>query len=134
MENYSLDNSLKKYYRDYNKNGWDNFMQTLVLPAFNYNLREEFKTKNSSRFENFSFIDMEKFYDRWKKKKMFDDDILLFISFLAGDSFFENKDFEVWINEKRFDEPIQYSILDVSKMPYGMNFIRSYLISLPWWK
>ena len=88
----------------------------------------------------FNFSEMERFYKE-EDLSMFDEDIQKFISFMAGDRFFEENNLTLneWIKLDTFINPKKdykqdVTLLRALEYDGGMNYIRKQLVNLHWWK
>ena len=98
--------------------------------------------------QKFDFLEIKRFYEILKKSKynkMFDDDILKYISYIRELNFFDiidykldkdNPNLDEWFNSKNAfkyglsDEELKnaYSMMDLLPLKYGMNAIREQLL------
>ncbi|NLK93332.1 MAG: hypothetical protein GX273_09465 [Bacteroidales bacterium] len=146
----SLKNFLKTYYNEFEKqNLWINWMRNIILPVFKneisnwkrYNVdinNEEYKLWFEEKHKL-----MVNYYNKNKSLILFEDDIILFLSYLETFEFFQdaNLTLEKWIDSKNYNivgmhkvGEDKYSLQDMAKEKYGNNLIRDKLMSLEWHK
>lgn len=138
-ENLLLKEYIAKYYSEIDLTGWNFWMNNTINKAWDKDLRDNFISAWGERMKNFDFEKMELFYNT-EDLSDFDEDVKKFLSFLAGDGFFEKHkiSFSKWITTLNFTNPHKnYSqdvtILEALNLHGGMNYIRSQLINLTWW-
>lgn len=132
---------VKKYYNIVPED-WIWLMTEIVEKAFNTDKREDFLKKNAFRKKSFNFNLMEDYYKNIKDDIRFEEDIKKFISYLAGDGFFEsinNPSFETWIRSENVDMVVnrdkkEHSIFEHINLEYGMNAIRSKIVNSNWFQ
>lgn len=132
------------YYSDYNKKQWtEQWMNAIVLPAFENDYEKLSKRLGEGIIRIFSAKKMNDFYFKIKDLPLFDNDVKLFISWMCGMGFFEkqNISFENWISSKNFNiggrhqvSEDLYSLQDMAKEEYGNNLVRDKLMFLEWHK
>ncbi|MCE2893809.1 MAG: hypothetical protein LW721_05190 [Flammeovirgaceae bacterium] len=151
-----LQDSLIKYYKT-EPEGWLSFVKDYVDAALNIKNEKDYEKylENNSFLKmitnaggKFDYLEIQRFYEALKKSKynkMFDDDILRFISYIRGLSFFDiigyeldrdNPDLDEWFNSKNAfkygltEEELKnvYSMMDLLPLKYGMNAIRGQLL------
>jgi len=139
-QNLSLKEYIAKYYLDYDLKGWDLWMCNTINKAWDENLRDNFISTWGERMKYFDFKKMEIFYYT-EDLSCFDEDVKKFFSFLAGDGFFEKYKitFSKWITILNFSNPDKEYFQDITisealNFPGGMNYVRSQLINLLWWR
>ncbi len=143
--NLSLKHFLDIYYNEYlNKSHWDErWLIPIVLPAFENDVEKLSKILGLGVYKNFSHKEMIDFYSLIGNIDCFENDVKLFISWMAGMGFFEkqNISFQDWINTKKFNiggrhdsEVDVYSLQDIAKEKLGNNLVRDKLIALEWHK
>ena len=139
-KNLSLKEYIAKYYSQFDLTGWNYWINNTINKAWDKNYRDEFLKSWGERMEYFDFNKMEYFYQNEDLSK-FDEDVKKFLSFLSGDGFFiKNKiTFKDWLNILNFTNPLKpyeqdITINEVLNYDGGMNFLRSQLMNLVWWR
>lgn len=128
---------VKKYYTNPDFKQWNLCLED-VRNALNN--RDLFIKQWKSRAEKFDFRKMEDVLSDLRTKKEFEDDILMYISFLAGDGFFKtyNITIEQWYLMKSWAAPgkelNQPTIQYLKSIPFGTNYLRMRLADLNWWR
>lgn len=149
----SLEKYLQKYYQDYDQSNWNRWMQRIIKPLFEGDIinwkRMEYNVNKISNQDNFELWFAERVkkmndaYQQLKETSELDDEILLFVSYLASMGFFEdiNMSMDDWLNSKRINQDgtgkskkDRYSINKLSQYDLGSNLIKEKLISLDWHK
>ena len=129
-----------KYYLSIDLSDWNLWMSDTVNKAWEEKSRIEFQNSWGERMNAFNFSEMERFYKE-EDLSMFDEDIQKFISFMAGDRFFEENNLTLneWIKLDTFTNPKKdykqdVTLLRALEYDGGMNYIRMQLVNLHWWK
>lgn len=128
-----------KYYANPDLTQWKLWQEDANNALTNRNL---FIQQWKGRSQKFDFQEMESTFEELKKKKEFEDDIMLYISFLAGDGFFKTYHItiEQWYTMKNWASPgiepnsKTRTINELKLMPYGINYLRTRLADLNWWR
>jgi len=136
----SVEDFFSKYHDNADLKDWNYWMNNTINKAWEESKRSEFLKDWGERMKYFDFSEMERFYKE-EGLSDFDEDVRKFISFLAGDGFFnKNKiSLESWISSKNFTNPIKDYEQDVTvsqalHLKGGMNYIRKQLVNLHWWR
>ncbi len=136
----SVSEYIDKYYSNVNLDDWIYWMNSNIDAAWTIERRKELRSSWGERMANFDFDKMMNFFNQ-EDLSPFDDDIKKFISFLAGDSFFETNriSYNEWLAVKNFTNPLKGYAQDVTieealKLKGGMNYIRKQLVNLHWWR
>ena len=146
-EYIKLEEYLMRYYKDFeNKELWDkNWINSIILPLYNKDIdgfKKVFPNIENNKewfFEN----RMEEYFDFFRSYSDFDDDILMFISYMKCYGFFDNQSlkYQEWINSKKYNiggrhqvKEDKYTLKEMAKHQYGMNLVRDKLMDLEWHK
>jgi hypothetical protein len=132
---------IRKYYKNYDQNRWNKWMDNIVYPAFDKQRRDiylNFLYKIKPSFVvNFNKLDM--FWDKIKNDDRFDTELKYFFSFLCSTGFFNDISFDSWLNLKNWQhpwyneyEPNVSSILEIINYDYGINYLKVMLLDMPW--
>lgn len=141
-----LEEYLYKYYSKYENdslkfNYWNKTMKESIDPCYNEELRDE-TLKKKWKFTDVKFFKLDKMnfiYAELASQGYFPDDINRFIGVMAGLGFFDSITLSSWLNSKNWSNNINieegtwYSLLEIAKVKYGDNLIRSNLTILKWW-
>lgn len=135
---------LKRYYEDFaNMNHWNGWMDDIVIPAFENDVKKLSKLLGEGVVNIFSHKKMMDFYSKIKDLGFFENDIKLFLSWMNGMNFFEDQkiSFQDWINSKKYNiggrhntQDDLYTLQEIVKETYGNNMLRDKLMSLEWHK
>lgn len=139
---------LEKYYKQldaYTDEIWSKVMLKLIEPAFNEETRNEM-------IYNFGYTSQDKhdfekqfqFYNELKGDDRLDEETKKFIGFMAGNHFFDGNldSVDKWFksfhwtapsSEGREEDKLDYTINDILKSPYGVNYFKGVLVALQWW-
>jgi hypothetical protein len=89
----------------------------------------------------FDFKRMRSVLDELRQKNEFDDDILIYIAFLAGDGFFKHYKITIdqwlampnWFNPGKRPHPRSQTIRYINNLPKGSQYLRYQLGQMDWW-
>lgn len=138
--------SFEEYLEEYCKEipeGW-NDMSKRIDKVFNFQTEADYKILGSElQVENFDISKIGSSYSHLKKEyPNFDEDILRFISFLLGTSYFSkigNPTIDQWLNANDINHPFKekgnegFSFTDALQYVSGQNAIRKLLLSTLHW-
>jgi len=127
---------INKYYENPDLTGWNGLLIWANEAYTQSNLFMKEWCKN--RIVAYDFEKYEATYSKLNTMALFDDDINRFIAFMAGEGFFNKYDIslEGWLQTKMNPDGNDriYTIVDVSILKCGVNYIKSYLAELDFWK
>lgn len=146
-----LQDFLDRYFSNYDNENWNRWIETIVKPVYygdaikwkrinynNINDKQVFNTWFSGNQKK-----MQTSFESLKKQYKFNDDILLYISYLDAMGFFKdiNTSVDDWLHSKNFNiggihkaqEDI-YSLVEMSNYKYGEELIKEKLMKLEWLK
>lgn len=147
-----LEGFLERYYKHFDNNNWHRWINTIVKPLYDGNPKEWKRIDYDSIIDKSKYIPWFKdsqskmitMYNELKHNIEFEDDILLFISYMNGLGFFRdiNMPFNLWVKQNKYnlgyrDKQIKadrYSLEEIAKKKYGMNLVREKLMNLDWHK
>jgi hypothetical protein len=140
---------LEKYYKEldiYSNEIWNKVMLKLVNPAFE-------PEKHDEMIYNFGYISKDKhdfhkqdfFYRELKSDTRLDEETRKFIGVMAGNHFFDKYIISIneWFNSLYWTVPsllsdpafsMNHTINEILNQPYGLNYFKSVLLRLDWWK
>ena len=131
---------IKKYYQDADLTGWNRFYKWVTKAFAKSALFESQWCKG--RIERYDYDRLYSTYKSVSSLGFFDEEINRFIAFIASEGFFEiyNLSLDEWLHSKEWNHPSQkceihcYTIVEVSKLPFGINYIKSELAKLDFWE
>lgn len=135
---------LNKYYNQLDLNTWKRWQQKYIEPYFDESRHEEM-------IKNFGYVSINRhdfkiqyaMYDKLKDDNRLDDEIKKFISFMAGVGFFKQYaiNLEEWFKienwgntASKLEDWKRRTINDVLSYEYGINFLKSDLPHISFWK
>ena len=138
----SFDVFLTKYYSKINLSRWDEWMEKYVKLAFNQEQHEEMaKNFGYVSVSMHSFEEQQKIYDELETELRLDQEVRMFIGFMAGAGFFKryNLNIEQWFHITNWMHPHQKDVTFpklnvILNYPYGLNYIKVNLLQLPFWQ
>lgn len=133
---------VKKYCAAPNLSAYEGFLKWAKLALVQ---SEEFHSIwNKGRIQPYNYDLISHAYVKLRNENLFDDDVNLFIAFLAGDGFFEvyNTELESWICSTNWQNPSKDCLQlntcllmeEIAPMEFGMNYIRESLGNLDYWR
>ena len=145
----TLKDYLSKYFKEiqpYDKEVWLKVINKLIDPSFDENRYDEmvyvfgYTSKDKHDFKK-----QYQFYKELEKDKRIDEEIKKFIGFMAGNHFFDKYIFDIneWFNSYYWTRPdltgntdykMKYTINDILNLPYGLNYLKTILPQLNYWK
>lgn len=139
LQDYLQDNSTQLPEGWIKVNDWINKVFEIKSDMEYQSLLDEFQVEDVDiRKSKESYTNLKSKYNN------FDDDILMFISFLLGTTYFSrigNPTIEEWLNAVDINHPFKkeedlgygYSFFDASRYEFGQNIIRKKLLSTLHW-
>jgi len=138
---------INKYYQSPDISTWKIWQAKYIEPAFDESRHEEM-------IKNFGYVSIDKhdfksqyaIYNQLKEDNRLDDETGRFIGFMAGSHFFDKHitDIEEWFNTYYWTRPdltdkypeykLGITINDLLELPYGLNYFKSVLLGLNYWR
>lgn len=131
---------INKYYHDADLTGWEAFSRWATEAFAKSELFERVWCKE--RTEPYDYDILYETYQSVSSLGFFDEEFNRFIAFLSSEGFFKayNLTPEEWIHSKNWQQPSEkceihcYSMVDVSRLPFGMNYIKSQIPGFYFWR
>ncbi|MBP1677512.1 MAG: hypothetical protein H6Q20_2071 [Bacteroidetes bacterium] len=139
----SIIDYFKEYYRELPKESMTIF--ETISKIYEIKNVDDYKNIYDFLWIDFNYHRVLIKYDELAKMTLpFDDDIIKFIAFLYGTSYFIRigyPDLDVWLNAKDINHPFEknidinegFSLIEAVKYEYGQNAVRAMLLSTLKW-
>jgi hypothetical protein len=119
---------------------WNQWIMKFIDPAYDIVRHDEMiRNFGYKSIDKHNFEKQLQFYNELKKDNRLDEDFRKFIGFMAGNHFFDkvNMNVEEWFNSYYWTNDLKKHNLNINEilnLPNGLNYLKSSLIELNWWK